>query len=250
MVLPLCAQTIVDGWGWRAAYLCLGILALALGLPLTWRYVRERGDSPVKSDGPEKLTGVSWQRGTRSLPFWIIIAALLLNAGSSNGVLAHLSALLTDRGLTAERAALTLSVFGGASLGGRLFVGKLLDRFMAQRVAFATLMPAAVGTLILSRAGTLATGCLATALIGIGGGAEADITPYLLTRYFGLRSFSTLYGLTWTFYAFAAALGPIILGRAFDLTRSYTSTLTVFSLAVAVAASLMLLLPHYQEVTA
>jgi MFS family permease len=247
MVLPLLAQTIVDGWGWRTAYLCLGILALALGLPLTWRFVRDRPNSEKNSDQPKNLTGVSWQQGLRSFPFWIIIAALLLNAGSSNSVLAHLSALLTDRGLTAERAALTLSVFGGASLGGRLLVGKLLDRFMAPRVAFATLMPAALGTLILARAGTLATGCLATALIGIGGGAEADITPYLLTRYFGLRSFSTLYGFTWTFYALAAAIGPVVLGRAFDLTGSYTSTVTVFAFAVALAALLMLMLPRYGE---
>lgn len=118
---------------------------------------------------------------------------------------------------------------------------------MAPRVAFPTLMPAALGTLILARAGTLATGCVATALIGIGGGAEADITPYLLTRYFGLRSFSTLYGFTWTFYALAAALGPIVLGRPFDLTGSYTSTVTVFAFAVAIAASLMLFLPAYRE---
>jgi MFS family permease len=161
--------------------------------------------------------------------------------------LAHLSAILTDRGLPAERAALTLSVFGAASLGGRIVVGALLDRFMAPRVAFLTLLPAALGIAILSRATALVSSCMATALIGIGGGAEADITPYLLTRYFGLRSFSTLYGLTWTVYAFAGAVGPIILGRAFDMTRSYTSTLVVFALAVALAASLMLLLPAYRE---
>ena len=32
-------------------------------------------------------------------------------------------------------------------------------------------------------------------LIGIGMGAEADITPYLLSRYFGLASLSTYTGL-------------------------------------------------------
>jgi MFS family permease len=248
MVLPLVAQAMMGAWGWRAAYLGLGVLALALGLPLTWRFVHERQENRVKPDRSDELTGVSWQQGVRSLPFWIIVTFLVLNSASANGVLAHLSAVLTDRGLTAERAALTLSAFGGASLGGRLLVGGLLDRFMAPRVAFATLMPAALGTLLLSRATTLPAACMATALIGIGGGAEADITPYLLTRYFGLRSFSTLYGLTWTFYAFAAGIGPVILGRAFDLTGSYTSTLTGFAVAVALAASLMLLLPRYGEV--
>lgn len=247
MVLPVVAQIFISHWGWRTAYLGLGALALALGLPLSWRYVHERENVQAESGHPQKLAGVSWQQGLHSLPFWIIIATLLLVSASENGVIAHLSAMMTDRRITAEGAALTLSVLGGASLGGRLLVGRLLDRFAAPRVAFAMLMPSAVGILILSRAATLAMGCLATALIGLGGGAEADVIPYLLTRYFGLRAFSTLYGLTWTFYAFAGAAGPIILGRAFDLTGSYTSTLTVFAVAMALGASLMLLLPGYPE---
>jgi cyanate permease len=67
----------------------------------------------------------------------------------------------------------------------------------------------------------------------------------LLTRYFGLRAFSTLYGLTWTFYAAAGAIGPVILGRAFDLTGSYSSLLLTLAVALALAAALNLLLPKY-----
>ena len=62
-------------------------------------------------------------------------------------------------------------------------------------------------------------------------GGEADVTPYLLSRYFGLRSFSTLYGFTWTAYAFAGAIGPILMGRAFDATGSYEALLVQLALA-------------------
>jgi hypothetical protein len=86
---------------------------------------------------------------------------------------------------------------------------------------------------------------LAASLIGIGAGAEADITPYLLTRYFGLNAFSTLYGLTWTFYAVAGAIGPVMLGHAFDSTGSYTSSLTLLALTTALSGALMLRLPPY-----
>jgi len=86
---------------------------------------------------------------------------------------------------------------------------------------------------------------VAAALIGIGAGGEAAITPYLLTRYFGLRAFSTLYGLTWTFYAAAAAVGPVILGRAFDSTGSYASLLIILAAALALAAAMNLALPKY-----
>ena len=105
----------------------------------------------------------------------------------------------------------------------------------------------AAGIFLLARANSFLAGCLAAALIGIGAGGEAAITPYLLTRYFGLRAFSTLYGLTWTFYAAAAAIGPVILGRAFDSTGSYTSLLVGLAAALAVAAAMNLFLPNYSN---
>ena len=70
--------------------------------------------------------------------------------------------------------------------------------------------------------------------------------PYVIARYFGLRSFSALYGLTWTFYAFAGALGPILMGKAFDVTGSYETLLVRLALATLAVASLMLLLPAYE----
>ena len=99
------------------------------------------------------------------------------------------------------------------------------------------------------RANSFSAACLAAALIGIGAGGEAAITPYLLTRYFGLRSFSTLYGVTWTFYA-AAAIGPVILGRAFDSTGSYTSLLVILAAALAFMAAMNLFLPRYPDMEA
>src|ERR1700691_6213450 len=49
MILPVVAQAIISHFGWRAAYLSLGALALLLGLPLSWRYIRDRGPSQKKS---------------------------------------------------------------------------------------------------------------------------------------------------------------------------------------------------------
>jgi cyanate permease len=53
--------------------------------------------------------------------------------------------------------------------------------------------------------------------------------------------------MTWTFYAVAGATGPVILGRAFDATGSYTSLLTILAIALAVAAAMMLFLPKYSR---
>jgi MFS family permease len=249
MILPVIAQAIITRSGWRAAYLSLGGLAVLLGLPLSWRYIFERG--PVRQESaPVAHSGSTWPQGLRSFAFWIIVAVLFVGSISMNGALTQLSALLTDRGITPRDAALCASVFGGSSVLGRIGVGWLLDRFFGARIALLVNLSGAAGIFLLARASSFPAGCLAAALIGIGAGGEAAITPYLLTRYFGLRAFSTLYGLTWTFYAAAGAIGPVILGRAFDLTGSYTSLLTVLAVALSFAAVLNLFLPKYSNSTA
>jgi len=193
---------------------------------------------------------MTWQQGLRSPAFWIIVVVLFVSSISMNGAITHLSALLTDRGITPRDAALCASMLGGSSLLGRIAVGWLLDRLFGARVALVVNLITAAGIFLLARANSFPVGCVAAALIGIGAGGEAAITPYLLTRYFGLRAFSTLYGLTWTFYAAAGAIGPVLLGRAFDLTGSYTSLLVTLAVALSFAALMNLLLPKYPDSSA
>jgi len=244
MVLPLIASTLIGRLGWRAAFTVLGAMVLVIGLPAGC-LVRERDIR--RQAGGETVPGASTREGLRSRAFWIIVTVLFLGSITQNGSIAHLASLLTDRGLSLANAAAAASVLGGATLAGRLATGWLIDRFFAPRVSFCLLTIAALGAFLLSSAQSTLSGALAAACIGFGMGGGATITPYLLTRYFGLRSFSTLYGLTWTVYAIAGALGPIAMGRAFDSTGSYQILLGYLSLLTLAAGCLMLFLPRYQE---
>lgn len=247
MILPVVAQSIVTHFSWRAAYASLGACALLLGLPLSWRYIMDKGPSQKQERAPVEHAGMTWQQGTRTVAFWIIVAVLFVSSVSMNGAITHLSALLTDRGISPADAALCASLLGGISVLGRIVTGWLLDRFFGAYVALAVNLLTAAGVALLARADNFAAGAFAAALLGIGAGGEAAITPYLLTRYFGLRAFSTLYGLTWTFYAAAGATGPVILGRAFDATGSYSSLLITLAIALVIAAAANLFLPRYQD---
>jgi MFS family permease len=244
MVLPPFAQWLIHEFGWRPACLVLGMMVLFLGLPVVAVFVRER--SGFQRSAEHSVSGASAGSALRSRMFWIVVVVLFCSSVSQNGAITHLSALLTDRGVSAAGGAIALSAMGAASLLGRLITGFLLDRFFAPRVSFALLSAAALGTFLLAQAHSMQVGALAAALIGLGMGGEADITPYLLTRYFGLRSFSMLYGLTWTAYAIAGAIGPVLMGKAFDLTGSYQSFLVKLALFAWASAALMLWLPRYR----
>ena len=245
IIFPPLAQALIDRYGWRSAYFSLGAMTLILGLPLTLAFVRE---NPAASSPAESTTeGFTVAQGIRSPAFWIIVCSLFLGAISVNGALTHLSPLLTDRGVPAHRAALVASSLGFSGFAGRLFTGFLLDRVFGPRVGLYMLGACALGVLLLSTVASTGWALTAAVLIGLGLGAEADLTPYLLTRYFGLRSFSTLYGFTWTAYAMAGALGPVLMGKAFDATGSYQALLLLLAGATFVSAALYLLLPRYPD---
>ncbi len=242
LVLPPLAQALVDALGWRRTYVVLGAAVLAIGLPNVLTLIRER---PHESAGTRPAaTGATVRTAVATYPFWLLVAVLFVSSIAQNGALAHLPALLNDRGVGAGGAAAALSTMGAASLLGRLSTGWFLDRYWAAYVSCALLAMAAGGVLLLASAQTLTQGVAAAALIGFGMGGEADVTPYLLARYYGLRSFATLYGWTWTAYAIAGAVGPVLMGRAFDLQGSYANLLAWMALGTALTGVLMLTLPR------
>jgi predicted MFS family arabinose efflux permease len=243
VVLPPLAQSLITNYGWRAAYAALGVLVIIVGTPLTAVFVRER--THAESGTIPMRRGMRVAEGLRSRAFWIIVATLFLGSITINGAITHLSALLTDRGISSGQAAAALSILGAFSFCGRIVTGHLLDRYFGPRVSFVLMLGVAAGIATLARASSVIGAFAAAALIGFGLGAEADITPYLLTRYFGLRSFSTLYGFTWTAYAIAGAIGPVIMGKAFDVTGSYGPLLSLLAIGMFVSAGLNLLLPRY-----
>jgi predicted MFS family arabinose efflux permease len=243
MLLPPIAEALIGRIGWRSACLILGGAVLAVALPVVARFVAERPSAGATTH--DRRSGASVKEGLSSRAFWILVIVLFFSSIAQNGAITHAAALLTDRGVSASGGALALSAMGGASLAGRLLSGWLLDRFFAARVSFVLLSLAALGTFLLSSASSLGLGLAAAVLIGFGMGGEGDVTPYLLTRYFGLRSFATLYGFTWTAYAVAGAVGPILMGRAFDATGSYEALLVRLAIGILAVAALMLMLPRY-----
>jgi predicted MFS family arabinose efflux permease len=237
ILIPPITQWVIDHYGWRDAYLTLGGIAL-LGFPLTALIVRNRPATIERKD-ESMLSGVTVGRALRSGPFWILAFIIMLSAFSENGLVTNMAAMLTEHGITAQAAAITLSVRGGAGIIGRLCTGFLIDRISAQRIQTFILLLSAAGTFILAFAGTSPVALIGAALLGIGLGSEADVAPYLLARYFGRKHFSVLYGLTWTAYAIGGATGPMVVGRLYDRAGSYQPRIIVGLACTALAAAVI-----------
>lgn len=245
IVVPVLCQNLIGAYGWRTTYAVFGVIALVVGLPLAGFFIYEKpGTRDVH--GKDSRAGAGVREAFRHRAFWIISAMLFLAAMSNTGTVTHLAALLNDRGISPRLASYALAALGAAGLVGRLATGWLLDRFFGARVGMLLLVLNALGLWMLATAKTPTAGIIAASLMGFGMGGESDVVPYLLARYFGLRSLATLYGFTWTAYAISAAAGSILLGRAFDQTGTYQGLLVELSALMLLAAILMAALPRYE----
>ena len=242
IVHPPTLDALVRSVGWQQACRMTGGAVLALGLPIIIVFVSERGVHTQASHG-----SIGDARAAlRSWIFWVLIAVIGAAAMAFSGIVIHLVALLTDRGVPPARAAMTLSMMGGAGLIGRLLTGVLIDRYRATHVSAVLLTLAAAGLLLLSTSQGLEWSLAAALMIGFGMGGELDVTPFLLSRYFGLRSLATLYGFAWTATGAGAAAGSVLMGRAFDGSGSYDGMLMQLAATTLTASVLMLFLPDYR----
>ncbi len=251
IAIPPVATRLIEIYGWRETYLIFGITIFLLGLIPAGLLLRETPpDAAVQREKATSDLGMRGSEAVRTPVFWLMLAGFFLFSVSVNGSVAHLVPILTDRGIGNETAALAASMLGVLTLGGRLLTGALLDRFAGSRVTGIFFAIAAVGVAVLSQAHTVMMGFAGAGLIGLGMGAEADVMPYLVSRYFGLRSFSEIYGYTFTAYAFAGALGPLLMGWSYDHLHSYSIALAGLAAAMLIGAAVLASLPRYPVLTA
>jgi MFS family permease len=85
----------------------------------------------------------------------------------------------------------------------------------------------------------------AAVCIGLAIGAEVDMLGFFVSRYFGRRSFGTLYGLIFAAFTIGIGVGPAILGWGFDAYHSYDQVLRIYVASLVVAALLFLTLGKY-----
>ena len=149
------------------------------------------------------------------------------------------------------QAAFLAAVFGAATAISRVAAGYLLDILFAPHVAAFLYAGATIGMVLLW--GGVDGGWqlyLAVIMVGVAYGAEGDIMPFLVTRYFGLRAFGSIYGYVFAAYILGGVLGPMLMGIGFDYTGAYVWPLGISVLITAVAAFLMLRLRPYETTAA
>ncbi|MGE0659294.1 MAG: MFS transporter [Reyranellaceae bacterium] len=254
LVLPPLAGLIVADMGWRAAYLALALLTLAIGAVAALLL----DDQPeLRGSGPDGLppqpataasvaSGRSFGAGValRSRPFWMLYAACCSSGLALFVPFVHLVPYASDHGVDPQQALLLISIIGVGSIVGRFAFGGIADRY-GRRVGLA-LMFAGLTAMMLWWSVSSASWALIVfaALFGAFYGGFVALIPAMTADYFGVRHVSSIIGLLYTSVAFGTLFGPAVAGYAFDLTRSYQFAILGAAAMMALAVVFMLLAPR------
>jgi fucose permease len=175
-----------------------------------------------------------------------MVSAFVLASASLHASILHLPTLMMDRGFTSQQAAVASAFVGIAIIVGRVACGWLMDHLFAPGVGMLFYSFSAVGLVLLWAAPAGSSVYLAAFLVGLGMGAEIDMIAYLASRYFGLRSFATVYGYAFAAFMVAGAVGPLMMGAVFDRFHSYAAGLGGAAIATVVAVALLAFLGPYR----
>lgn len=243
-LVPKLAQVYLQHFGWRGAFLALGATVFIVGMPAVALFLQEPDARARGAAARPAAPGLAAHEVVRSGEFWILAFVFMCIPIVANGIIFHLVALLTDRGIAAEQAVSVFAAIGPSLIVGRLLCGYLLDRFHAPHVAVAFIALPAVGVLLLLSSADPKVTAAGAVLVGLGLGAEVDLIGYLQSRYFGLRAFGQVYGYLFAVFTVGAAIGPFVMGATFDAAGSYRPILMAFVAVLAGAAVAMLRLPR------
>lgn len=251
-VLPSLLTWAVGQWGWQAGYWTLAALPLLMWLTLCWRSLPDQHAEAKHSRSADadtaSRTGIPFSQALRDRRFWVCNIGLGLVVSAIYGMATNTVPLLRDIGLTAAQAGGVFGVFGVALIVGRIGVGLLIDRLWAPGVAAVALALPAIGCVFFLSADAqtpMALLILATALVGVGSGAEFDIAAYLVSRYFGLLDYGRLFGLHLGVVTVGSIVAPFVFSSLLRSTGGYGAMLMVCAACCVIGPGLLLTLGRY-----
>ncbi len=249
LMMPPIAAALIEGLGWRNAYVALGVSAAVGGMAFAMLIESDPSKRKLLPDGVERGTepsatlqrpSVAIKQAVSSKSFATLYAGCLLSAFGVFVPFVHLVPDALDRGVEHASAILLVSIIGVGSTLGRFLLGSIADRMGRERFLVA---------LYLGMAGTLglwaaASGMASLAVFALSFGAVyggwVAILPSVVMDRFGGANVSGIIGILYTSVSLGTLVGPTAAGYLYDASGSYQVTILVSIVANLAAAAVTL----------
>ena len=239
MIMVIVATQSMAVFGWRWTYRIMGLACLGIVLPILLFLIKNKPeDIGLKPDGlmttgdseqKQAELGLTVAEAVKGLPFYIFAIMIVCFSIILGGFTQHAVAMMKSANIA--QAGTFWGLVLGVSTAARLVSGYIADRFSQKTLMvlswiFITLAMASIYYIPQNNALIWSF----VIFFGLNLGMFAVICPLLMGRHFGVKYFSKFAGLYGLIQILAVAGGAVLLGRLFDLSGSYNSSLQLFIL--------------------
>jgi MFS family permease len=255
-VHPPLGQFLIAQFGWRWAWVILGLTTWLILLPPVLllvvdkpedRGLRPDGDAaPAAGTAAPAIDGLALREALRTSTFYLLVVGWFSMSMLVTTLHFYQVSILTAQGVSAEIAARVFLVSALVLAVSMPFVGRLFDRTRTRYVFAIGLTVQAAALFGVTLVSDLSSAIAYAALFGLNNAFSLTMFGYLMPRYFGRKHLGSLQGTGQLVAVIGASLGPLPVGLAFDYLDSpalMLRLLALYPLACAVAAALYLRTP-------
>lgn len=245
-------------YGWRVSVLCIGAAVILLA-PVFYRLLADfpedigcevEEESAKTKQQLAEADKVDWGfsdlLGSRVTYLQTIYSGAMLAV--TLGLLANLSLHAKDLGFGTQQQAFLYSIIAICSLGGKIVIGTLTDRFGIKPIAVLGIACMVTGLSVFLVVQSYEGLMLACVFFGLATGATTPIWTAMISRQFGARSFGRALGLQSPMHIPISAPSAPLAGWISDTTGSYELVFILYLGFVALASLALLLMPRHTSV--
>ena len=230
LIMPLVASWLISSYDWRNSYSILGIVSMIAIVSIAQFLRRDPSQKGLKPYGEQEKgisssylvsEGLSLQQAIHTKQLWGVCAVYFIIWYCVTTVTVHIAPHAVDFGVSVMRAAGIISTIGGASIVGRLVMGTAGDRIGNRRVLVICLLVLITALSWLQIAKGLWGLYLFAVIYGFAHGGFFALLSPLVAELFGMSSHGVILGMVIFVGTLGAAVGPVVTGGIFDVTRSY-----------------------------
>jgi MFS family permease len=263
VVAPMSINFLARSLGWRHALELVGTLILLvlfpIGILVTRSSPQESGIAPETfgeippslGASPDLLpSSVEVSKAVRSAPFWLILAGSTLTIGAIGAVIQHYILFLKDTGYSATAASRYSTILLAASLGGRVIVGHLADRFQKAYIMAVFYFLIGLSVFLLAYPHSSVILWSFALVFGFSMGADYMLIPLVTSECFGTAALGKLLALIIMGYSIGQWACPWLVGKLFDAQHGYDLAWRLVATAGIIGAAAIFAVPHFQRTRA
>jgi len=252
VIVPPLAQWLISAFGWRQAYLILGLITFIVVIPLAqfMKHSPQRvglkpygEDETIKDEHSLVTGGLSITQAIKTSRFWVWGLILFCFFFCIQVTIVHIVPHAVDIGVSPIIAASITSIIAGCSVIGKLSTGFLSDKVGSRLLLIACISLATLALLWLLFAKEIWMLYIFAVIFGIGYGGIVLLQTVISAELFGLGSLGMVLATLMFCGTIGGALGAPLAGSIFDITGSYglAFLICVIICALAIILSLILL---------